>query len=96
MIKSDTRPNPPHELPPNGTPGPSGKAVPDTATAAGDTAQSSSNAGDGTVHSSDWLAEASVNGPGTRSDGAKGPPMRSGTGRADREGHTEESHRGQY
>lgn len=97
MIKSDTLPNPPGETPPNGTPGPAGKAVPDTTTAVGNTAQGSSNASDGTTQSSDWLAEASFNGPGTGAgDEAKGPPMRSGTGGADREGHTEESHRGQY
>jgi hypothetical protein len=96
MIKSDTLPSAPKETPPNGTPGPAGRAVPDTTTAVGNTAQSRSNAGDGTTQSSDWLAEASFNGPGTTSDGAKGPPMRSGTGGADREGHTEESHRGQY
>lgn len=98
MIKSDTIATPPGETPPNGTPGPAGKAVPDTTTSVGNTAQSSSGAGDGTAQSSDWLAEAHVGGaagaPGA--DEPKGPPMRSGTGGADRQGHTEESRRGQY
>ena len=100
MIKSDTLPSAPKETPANGTPGPAGKAVPDTTRAVGNTAQGSSNAGDGTTQSSDWLAEARVGGgPGSSASGgdeAKGPPMRSGSGGADREGHTEESHRGQY
>ncbi len=97
MIKSDTLPNPPGELPPNGTPGPAGQAVPDTTHAVGDTAQGSGG-GDGTTQSSDWLAEAQVGGS-AGSPGAgepKGPPMRSGVGGADREGHTEEARRGPY
>ncbi len=100
MIKSDTLPKSPGETPANGTSGPAGKAVPDTTHAVGDTAQGASSAGDGTTQSSDWLAEARVGSgsgsPASGSNEAKGPPMRSGSGGADREGHTEESHRGQY
>ncbi|NML15224.1 hypothetical protein [Azohydromonas caseinilytica] len=96
MIKSDTIPTAPKETPPNGTPGPAGKSVPDTTRAVGNTAQSSGSGSDGTTQSADWLAEARVGGGTPAADEPKGPPMRSGSGGADREGHTEESHRGQY
>jgi hypothetical protein len=97
MIKSDTLPRPPKDTPATGTAGPAEHSVPDATRAVGDTAQASG--GDGTPQSSDWLAEARVgSGPASPSGGdeAKGPPMRSGSGGADRAGHTEESHRGQY
>jgi hypothetical protein len=98
MIKPDTHPTPPKDVPATGTAGPAGRTVPDATHAVGDTAQGSGG-GDGTTQSADWLAEARVGGAGSAAAGsgeAKGPPMRSGTGGADREGHTEESHRGQY
>lgn len=98
MIKSDTLPKPPKGPPVTGTAGPAGHNVPDNTHAVGDTAQASGG-GDGTVQSSDWLAEARVGGGAASSSGSsepKGPPMRSGNGGADRQGHTEESHRGQY
>lgn len=100
MIKSDPTGTPPGGTPPNGTPGPAGQSVPDSAHAVGDTAQASGAGADGTTGSSDWLGEARVGGGPAGGAGAasepKGPPMRSGHGGADREGHTEESRRGQY